>query len=184
MKTFNRQDCAVIIFVVWLLLAAVSLWWFQLRHIGGFDEYWASFNGQTLSELPFKPDYGDALVVHFVDPSCPCSRFTTAHIESLQADLKTDIDFVYIAPETSTSTRPKLQLELQDIGLPASPAVAIWDKSGELAYFGPYSSGAFCGEGTDFVRTTLHSLTQNHNPQWINQEAVGCFCRWPTTLRS
>lgn len=163
------------------MLAAVCLWWFQFRHIGSFDEYWASFNGQALSELPFKPDQGDALVMHFVDPSCPCSRFTASHIESLEADLDADIEFVYISPDTSEAS---VLEQLQQIGLPAGPAVAIWDKSGALAYFGPYSSGAFCGEGTDFVRTTLSSLEQQHNPQWINQEAVGCFCRWPTTLRS
>ena len=69
------------------------------------------------------------------------------------------------------------------IAVPASPAVAIWDEHGKLAYFGPYSSGLVCGQGDDFVSRVMVRLTQKQNPEWINMLGVGCFCPWQSQIQ-
>ena len=75
-------------------------------------------------------------------------------------------------------TLSQLDQRLAQISIPASPAVAIWDHHGVLAYFGPYSSGMTCGQGFDFIKIVLEKLSQNENPQWVNNQGFGCFCQW------
>ena len=62
--------------------------------------------------------------------------------------------------------------------LPASPAVAIWDRSGHLAYFGPYSEGAVCNSSNSFIEPVLDALLENRSVAAANTLAVGCFCDW------
>lgn len=167
---------AGLIFVVWVLVMAYASWWFQFKNTGSLNDYWASFNGSELfSELTLESS-DRILIVNFLDPKCPCSRFASPHIEQLQKNYKGIAKFVDFNQITSTDS-PSLQ-RIKNISIPASPAVAIWSTKGELAYFGPYSGGAVCGQGEDFVDATLTSLTAGNSPQWINQEAVGCFCKW------
>ena len=45
--------------------------------------------------------------------------------------------------------------------VPASPAVAIWDRSGKLAYFGPYSEGLTCNSSNSFIEPILKALTKD-----------------------
>lgn len=170
-----RQTIAMLVLILWVTACAVAFWWFQFRHISAFDEYWATFSGSLLADTKVYPATGAALVVHFIDPSCPCSRFSTSHIEKLEYNYSKNIEFIDL---NSTPINDERVRRLKSLQIPASPAVAVWDKHGELAYFGPYSGGNFCGEGTDFVSITLDSLNEGNNPSWINQDAVGCFCPW------
>lgn len=68
--------------------------------------------------------------------------------------------------------------------LPASPAVAIWDRTGYLAYFGPYSEGAVCNSSNSFIEPVLDALLENRTVAAANTLAVGCFCDWqPSTQK-
>jgi hypothetical protein len=62
--------------------------------------------------------------------------------------------------------------------LPASPAVAIWDKTGQLAYVGPYSEGMICTAGNSFIEPILEALTSGRKVQATNTLSVGCYCDW------
>jgi hypothetical protein len=65
------------------------------------------------------------------------------------------------------------------LGIPASPAAAVFNHEGQLAYFGPYSEGAACLTGNgDFVEQVLDKLLAGERPQQINTAAFGCFCDW------
>lgn len=170
---------ALIIFLIWAMGIGGSFWWFQFRHITTFDNYWASFSGESLINAKIFPAKGNALVVHMIDPNCPCSRFSVSHIVDLEAKHGSYAEFIHLNAIAADDNRREL---LQSLSIPASPAVAIWDKFGELAYFGPYSGGNFCGQGLDFVATVLSSLEEENNLNWINQEAVGCFCPWSESI--
>ena len=61
---------------------------------------------------------------------------------------------------------------------PASPAVAIWDHEGRLAYFGPYSEGAVCTSSNSFIEPILEALADGRPVSAGNTLAVGCFCQW------
>ena len=59
----------------------------------------------------------------------------------------------------------------------ATPAVAVIEADGSVAYFGPYSAGAVCGEGEDLLKTVVKQLQENQNFAWFNLLSYGCFCR-------
>ncbi|MEB0151115.1 DUF6436 domain-containing protein, partial [Pseudomonas sp. CCC2.2] len=52
--------------------------------------------------------------------------------------------------------------------LSVSPAVAIWDHSGQLAYFGPYSEGATCNANNSFIEPILQALSQGRSVKAIH----------------
>ena len=62
--------------------------------------------------------------------------------------------------------------------LPASPAVAIWDSQGQLAYFGPYREGVTCSSSNSFIEPILEALAAGRRVNASNTLAVGCFCDW------
>lgn len=164
---------SVVILLFWLMATVLAFWWFQFRNLGNFDDYWASFQGAEFLGLQME-NSETPLVVHFVDDSCSCSRFSVPHIAELEEK--------YAGKARFKSYQDSLPFQVTDaqsvLQVPAGPAVAIWSASGEMAYFGPYSSGAFCGDGEDLVSKVLQSLADGVNPEWLNNEAVGCFCPW------
>ncbi len=172
----RRHFLALALMVAWLLTCISVFWWFQFRHISTIDDYWVTFSGDLFTNTEINPSHGKALVVHFVDPECPCSRFSFSHIEKMEARFEDDVEFINFS---SIPADDKRKETLSTLSIPAGPSVAIWAEDGKLAYFGPYSGGSVCGQGTDFVSTTLSSLDAGFNPRWINQEAVGCYCQWP-----
>lgn len=158
---------------IWLLAMAFSFWWFEYRHWQLFSDAKYTFDGQILEELlqavNRDGDSGDKVtVVHFTDTECPCSSYSRSHIKKLQGALS----------ESRQITVKSTDLFMKNVAIPATPSVAVWDSSGKLAYFGPYSGGAVCGQGTDFVSRVLNELQQQRNPQWINMLGVGCYCPW------
>jgi len=62
--------------------------------------------------------------------------------------------------------------------LPASPAVGIWDQSGELVYIGPYSEGAVCSSDNSFVEPILDAVLAGRKVRATHSLAVACFCDW------
>jgi hypothetical protein len=56
--------------------------------------------------------------------------------------------------------------------------VAIWDRDGNLAYFGPYSEGAVCNSSNSFIEPILTALNEGRRVQASNTLAVGCYCPW------
>ena len=160
--------------LVWLGACAWSFWWFSLRYVTNFDDYYVNFDGTSFSDIRMLPSDIPARLMHFIDEACPCSHFAKAHIDQLQSEFK-QLSQHYFWPDFP----PELKNAFP-VGpvVPASPAVAVWDAEGQLAYFGPYSSGAICGSGTDFVSITISKLTKQLNPHWVNHDVVGCYCPW------
>jgi len=187
----NSTLLSIGVFILWLGLTSIGFWWYQFRWYQSLDEQWFTFLGGELAQLQLASTADNAVVsrptvVHFVDPECPCSRFSAPHIKDIEQQFTQPRYFrvtaaVAASPGNGSHVLPEglAPADIQRL-IPASPAVAIWDGSGELAYFGPYSSGSFCGQGNDFVKATLVSLDAGQNPRWVNQEAVGCLCAWPT----
>ena len=113
-------------------------------------------------------------VVHFIDPECLCTQYSLPHIADLEKAWEgRGVNFI---PEYANANSLGFP-----INIPASPAVAVWNSEGLLTYLGPYTSGQYCGEGEDIVQRHLESGDDSQG-QWVNQEAVGCFCEWPGVL--
>lgn len=201
LNTHNKYVIGVALFVLWVSGTVYAFWWFQYRLLQPFtgkDRQTAVvFNSDSLRKelavITHSLSTADAkaTVIHYWDPACPCNRFNEAHVKQLMQHYgREGVRFVIVAV-SHLKTAKQIFVDPAVVGFidglpersqpPSSPAVAIMDRRGELAYFGPYSVGAVCSVGKgNFVEKTLDKVLRGVNPRFWNTLAVGCFCPWPT----
>ena len=186
-----RQPYRTALFASLILIICTGvLWtaydWFQGRYLRAFSEHTAVFSGDAL-QLPAElSGPGPIRLVHFWDPACPCNVGNQQHLgELLERYSERGVQFYSVRKPGSQGQLPQALRALQPLDgltgsqqLPASPAVAIWDQRGELAYFGPYSSGVTCTSGNSFVEPLLDALLEGRKVLADNNLANGCFCDW------
>ncbi|VXC95810.1 conserved hypothetical protein [Pseudomonas sp. 8Z] len=170
--------CAVALFVAYR--------WFEARYLRTFDERAAVFSGVELRLPDELAGPGPIRLVHFWDPACPCNVGNQQHLAELIAAYS-PMGVAFYAVQRSGS-KGSLSAELGALqtletlpgsdSIPASPAVAIWDRQGHLAYFGPYSEGLVCNSSNSFIEPILEALAAERRVNASNTLAVGCFCDW------
>ncbi|CAM3820806.1 DUF6436 domain-containing protein [Pseudomonas reidholzensis] len=170
-----------------ILLCTAVLWWaydsFQARYLRPFDNQTTLFDGSQLRLPDDLAGPGPIRVVHFWDPACPCNVGNQQHLGEL-LDHFTPLGVSFHLAQKPGS-HGQLLASLDAIAhlpgsehLPASPAVAIWDRQGRLAYFGPYSEGAVCNSSNSFIEPILRALLEDRQVSASNTLAVGCYCPW------
>ena len=171
--------------ILWLGSMLTGLWWYKTRFIRPFSETTAIFSGQQLRLPDSMAGAGQIRFVHFWDPSCPCNVGNQQHLVEMIELYDGKVEFYHLQKPGSNGKLPKALNSMRHLSglpgseqLPASPAVAIWDHSGELAYFGPYSEGAVCNSSNSFIEPILDALLDNRPVSAANTLAVGCFCDW------
>ncbi|WP_252273601.1 DUF6436 domain-containing protein [Pseudomonas subflava] len=171
---------------LWLGAMLVAYQWFQSRYIRPFEERTELFMGSQLRLPADLAGPGPIRLVHFWDPACPCNVRNQQHLgELVQQFAARGVQFYAVRKAGSQGRLPANLAALQPLeslpgseGLPASPAVAIWDQRGELAYFGPYSEGAVCTSANSFIEPILEALVAGRPVRADSNLAVGCFCDW------
>ena len=124
--------------------------------------------------------------VHVWDTGCPCNVGNQQHLEELLKRFAGQpVDFYEVRKPGSTGRLPQPLAALKPLSappgseqLPASPAVGIWDQSGELVYIGPYSEGAVCSSDNSFVEPILDAVLAGRKVRATHSLAVACFCDW------
>ncbi|QZI71041.1 DUF6436 domain-containing protein [Pseudomonas protegens] len=176
-----------------VLICAVVLWcaydWFQGRYLRAFSEHTAVFSGDPL-QLPAElAGPGAIRLVHFWDPACPCNVGNQQHLaELIETYGPRGVEFYSVQKPGSQGQLPATLGRLKPLDslpgaeqIPASPAVAIWDRNGKLAYFGPYSEGLTCNSSNSFIEPILQALENHRQINATHTLAVGCYCPWPVT---
>ncbi|MBP5956247.1 thiol-disulfide isomerase [Pseudomonas anatoliensis] len=173
------------------LVCAGVLWtaydWFQGRYLRAFSEHTAVFSGDPLRLPDDLAGPGKIRLVHFWDPACPCNVGNQQHLtEMVEHFSARGVEFFAVQRPGSHGQLPTTLSNLKTIAvlpgaeqIPASPAVAIWDRSGKLAYFGPYSEGLTCNSSNSFIEPILNALTDDRPVNATHTLAVGCYCPWP-----
>lgn len=188
-----RQPHRTTLFAALILLICTGLlWaaydWFQGRYLRAFSEHTAVFSGDAL-QLPAElSGPGPIRLVHFWDPACPCNVINQQHLgELIEAYAPLGVEFYALqkagshGPLPDNLSRMKILTALPGADqVPASPAVGIWDRSGKLAYFGPYSEGLTCNAGNSFIEPILQALAAGREVNATHTLAVGCYCSWST----
>lgn len=204
----NRLWIALPLVICWLAGTSYAFWWFEARDLRSFDTASEGesvlFEGERLAEklhvLPLTPDQTEnsqALVVHFWNPDCGCNKFNNPHVRDIveqyskqgirfltvvrtqpdqdQQALLTQAETLFNIPAILESS-----LQMDSSSAPsATPAAAVINNQGQLAYFGPYSDGAFCGaNGGSFVEKTLNRVLEGKITESSKTLAFGCFCQW------
>ncbi|WP_122664042.1 DUF6436 domain-containing protein [Pseudomonas viridiflava] len=188
MKTLRRSTLIAGLITV---ICAALLWagydWFQGRYLRPFSNEPVFFAGDTLG-LPVKlAGPGRIRLVHFWDPACPCNVGNQQHLAELIEHFggPGGVDFYAVQKPGSQGQLPSTLSAIKPIAylpgaerISASPAVAIWDRDGRLAYFGPYSEGLTCNSGNSFIEPILQALTEGRAVNATHTMAVGCYCGW------
>ena len=177
---------ASLVAILWLGAMLAAFWWFQARYIRPFEARTELFSGAQLRLPAELAGPGPIRLVHFWDPGCPCNVGNQQHLgELLQAYAPRGVQFYAVQKAGSQGRLPDNLQGLQALqelpgsaDLPASPAVAIWDAQGDLAYFGPYSEGALCTSSNSFIEPILEALVAGRRVRADSNLAVGCFCDW------
>lgn len=189
-KTMPTPNSKPLLTAITLVLCAAALWWaydsFQARYLRPFDNQTALFSGDQLRLPANLAGPGPIRVVHFWDPACPCNVGNQQHLgELLDHFGPLGVEFTVLQKPGSHGLLPASLTRLYPMAglagseqLPASPAVAIWDRDGHLAYFGPYSEGAVCNSGNSFIEPVLKALMEDRPVHASNTLAVGCYCPW------
>jgi hypothetical protein len=178
---------ASLIALLWLAAMLAAFWWFEARYVRPFDQQTALFAGAELRLPAELAGPGPIRLVHFWDPACPCNVGNQQHLgELIEHFGPLGVSFHAVQKPGSRGQLPATLSAMQALaplpgsaGIPASPAVAIWDKQGQLAYFGPYSEGLTCNSSNSFIEPILEALIAGRPVNASNTMAVGCFCQWP-----
>lgn len=174
--------------LLWLSALLSALWWYQNRYIRPFELRSELFSATHLRLPAELAGPGPVRMLHFWDPACPCNIGNQQHLAELVAHFAPlGVSFYAVQKPATQGQLPDLLSNITTLRLPpgaeqlpASPAVAIWDQQGRLAYFGPYSEGATCTASNSFIEPVLEALL-NEQPVHATQTlASGCFCDWRT----
>jgi len=171
-----------------IVLAALvlTLRWFEARWLRPFTEQSKVFSGDNLQLPPALLGKKAIRLVHFWDPACPCNALNQQHLADLiEQFAPLGVEFYLLQKPGSLGRLPAPLSALKTLDslkgsetLPASPALAIWEASEQLAYFGPYSEGALCNADNSFVEPILNALLAGRSVKASHNLAVGCFCDW------
>ncbi|WP_298185159.1 DUF6436 domain-containing protein [uncultured Pseudomonas sp.] len=177
---------ASLLILLWGAAMLAAYWWYEARYLRSFSEQTALFYGEQLRLPDELAGPGPIRLVHFWDPACPCNIGNQQHLADLTERFAPQgVSFYAVQKPGSTGQLPSTLSALQPLAalpgsgqIPASPAVAVWDRTGQLAYFGPYSEGATCTSSNSFIEPILDALIAGRPVNASNTLAVGCFCDW------
>jgi hypothetical protein len=190
MPRSTRKTLFVLLLLTLWGLAMLAAWrWYEARYLRSFSEQTALFYGEQLRLPAELAGPGPIRLVHFWDPACPCNVGNQQHLAELIGHYgPLGVRFFAVQKPGSKGQLPATLSNLERLAgfdgseqLPASPAVAIWDREGTLAYFGPYSAGATCTSSNSFIEPILEALAAGRRVNASNNLAVGCFCDWSAT---
>jgi len=179
--------CTVLALVVGVAILWQAYTTFQARYLRPFDNQTTLFDGSQLHLPPELAGTGPIRVVHFWDPACPCNVGNQQHLgELIEQYAPQGVEFYALQKPGSHGQLPDNLRTMKTITalpgaeqVPASPAVGIWDRSGKLAYFGPYSEGLTCNSSNSFIEPILKALETGREVNATHTLAVGCYCSWP-----
>ncbi|WP_242169903.1 MULTISPECIES: DUF6436 domain-containing protein [unclassified Pseudomonas] len=173
-----------------LVICAGVLWaaydWFQGRYLRAFSEHTAVFSGDALRLPAELAGPGPIRLVHFWDPACPCNVGNQQHLgELIEHYAPQGVEFYALQKAGSHGQLPDNLRKMKTLTtlfgadhVPATPAVGIWDRTGKLAYFGPYSEGLTCNSSNSFIEPILQALQAGREVDATHSLAVGCYCEW------
>ena len=172
--------------LLWTAAMAGAYWWYQLRYIRSFDQQATLFSGEILRLPAELAGPGPIRLVHFWDPACPCNVGNQQHLgELIEQYAPQGVEFYALQKPGSHGQLPENLRHMKVLDalpgadqIPASPAVGIWDRTGKLAYFGPYSEGLTCNASNSFIEPILHALSAGRPVKATHTMAVGCYCPW------
>lgn len=137
------------------------------------------------------------VLLHFINPDCPCSRFNLEHVRRLQQEFGQQVDIVAVTEGANVATLhehfARLHWQVPVVwdtsrslakltGVYATPQAVVLDSQRRLFYRGNYNTSRYCtAEETEFARIALDALLkQTTNPVIESEQATRSYgCALP-----
>lgn len=164
--------------IAWLAGVMLAFWFFELRSLRPFEAELpgkafaagrASLAEAWLQQQSAMPGVR-ATVVHLVQPGCRCNSDVSTHQSRMESEYATR-GVRFLRHELAPVQRGAL-LGWARTG----PSALVFDASGRLAYYGPYSATAMCGTGGGLVEEVLDELLAGVAVPLRPVSTLGCFC--------
>ena len=188
-----------------MLLGIAAMFWFQdwrYSRPTPVPAGWSPVAVGTVVQLPAAIDTlrtsdGRPVLLHFVDPTCPCSRFNVDHVRDLIRAHGAAIRFVAVLTQGDAGTMvaeyDALGLDIPyyvddgrlaaSVGAYSTPQAALLDATGHLVYRGNYNTSRYCRDRqTEFARLAIEAVLAGDEPRVFPPAAVqawGCPLRHP-----
>lgn len=123
---------------------------------------------------------GRPMLLHFVNPSCPCSRFNVDHVRALVSRFRDAVTVVAVLadgdPAAMRDAYQGLGLDVphyvdadrrlaEAVGVYATPQAAILDGAGRVYFVGNYNRTRYCHDRqTEFARLALEAAVAGAPP--------------------
>lgn len=138
-------------------------------------------------------------LLHFFNPSCPCSRFNLDHLRQLVDRFGSEVRFVAVleGDDAEASLAAFTQLDLgiaaapdgdgriaAALGVYSTPQAVVLDGDNRLVFRGNYNASRFCVDReTEFARLAIECcLTGVTPPQWPAAATVAQGCELPANV--
>ncbi|QOC21400.1 hypothetical protein IC757_10065 [Wenzhouxiangella sp. AB-CW3] len=194
----RQRVLAAVLVGCWVVAMIGVFWFYQFRDVRVFlEEDLVAFDASSISGLisdPLAVRSEVGLLLHFWDPGCGCTRFSQSHAkEVMEVYSGRGIEFGIVVPGYAWKASAKEHFPLarkvivvEDLPELSSPSAAVLDAESRLVYLGPYGVGLLCAsDGREPVETTLESLlAEQEAAEWLNFSVIGCFCQWPSTMKT
>jgi hypothetical protein len=139
---------------------------------------------------------GQPILLHFFNPSCPCSRFNVDHVRTLTTRFRADVAVVAVLAEGDpTAMRAAYRALALDVphyvdadrrlaealGVYATPQAAILDGEGRVYFVGNYNRTRYCRDRqTEFARLALEAIVAGARPPAVlPADAIAYGCPLP-----
>ena len=139
---------------------------------------------------------GRPILLHFVNPSCPCSRFNVDHVRALVSRFRDAVTVVAVLadgdPAAMRAAYQTLRLDVphyvdadrrlaEAVGVYATPQAAILDGDGRIYFVGNYNRTRYCRDReTEFARIALEAVVVNARPPaTVPAAAIAYGCPLP-----
>lgn len=181
-------------------IIAAAFWYEDLRYSLPTPRPAALYQPPLGSEIPVQKWLAEAglqasgrpVLVHFLNPDCPCSRFNLEHLRKLHAQFGDRVFFVAAVQSNHSKGDLDAAIKKLDLGMPlfldrggrraaeagvySTPQAVVVGADGRLAYRGNYNTSRYCTDPrTEFVRIALERLVGDHAaPPPPNMPAYGC----------
>lgn len=196
-----------IVVIVWIAATAAGLWWFQDNTVRPFlgpsdspQQVQTDYLTEYLTPILEQADTTEAVaMIHFWNPTCLCNQVSRRHFQGLLASRGSHVmKRIVLTPATTTDEQIRdfhalnqnaeislIRMTQNDFSIPASPAVALFqrtqDQGYRLSYFGAYGFGALCTLSDDnFFPNMIEKMLAGRYGPFINVAGSGCFCAWKT----
>lgn len=159
---------------VWFISILALLYFFADQGLVPFDPegHLVTQVNDDHFEAHFKRELGLSegianTVVHFKQAACACNHVAQEHIDSVKT----------LAIENGFTNKTLDNVDPKNFRyIPATPAIAVFNRDGELSYFGPYSAGFSCSPGNGLVEAFLKNTVSDQFGSTVISQVNGCYC--------